>query len=262
MTVEALRKMADMGLSLQQAIEIIEAMGTRERSKGAARQARYRERLKGEGRDVTSDVTRDDNGDGNSDASPTLPLAPETKTSPGPPKKTQPSNPNPHPPIVPPLPEKPFDKFWSAYPAKKAKRQAEAAFDRALKRGSLTAMLAGIEAAKASREWREGFIPHPATWLNGDRWLDEAEADVAEPTLALTPPWPGPPEIRAAIVAAKGEAFARSWLDPCGWINGPVREIRTKTGVAADRINQEVGHVLAELKTRAVHEAKGGGPPG
>ena len=67
-----------------------------------------------------------------------------------------------------------FERFWQAYPEKKGKRAAEAAFAKAIKRGTIDQMLWAIDDAKAnSRKWLEGFIPNPTTWLNQDRWNDE-----------------------------------------------------------------------------------------
>lgn len=71
-----------------------------------------------------------------------------------------------------------FDRFWQAYPRKENKKRAQEAFaridpDEAL----LTRMLAAVERAKASAQWRKDggeFIPHAATWLNGRRWEDDA----------------------------------------------------------------------------------------
>lgn len=98
---------------------------------------------------------------------------PETKVSPTPPSKTQP----PIPPYNPPLPL--FDAFWAAYPNKTGKRAAATAFERALKRISHpdpeSLLLGAIDRAKRTRQWREGFIPNPATWLNQDRWEDGIE---------------------------------------------------------------------------------------
>ncbi|PVY81076.1 helix-turn-helix protein [Cupriavidus alkaliphilus] len=70
-----------------------------------------------------------------------------------------------------------FERLWQAYPRKVAKADAEKAFaklgaDEAL----VEQLLAAIAKQSAWPEWREEggkFIPHPATWLNGKRWLDE-----------------------------------------------------------------------------------------
>ena len=68
-----------------------------------------------------------------------------------------------------------FDLFWAEYPNKAVKPKAKAAFDKAIKRTTIDTMLDAISAQKQSRQWLEGFIPHPSTWLNGDRWADEVQ---------------------------------------------------------------------------------------
>ena len=61
--------------------------------------------------------------------------------------------------------------------AKEAARKAAA---KVLAAGADPAeVMAGLEAARASDQWtRDGgrYVPHPATWLNGRRWEDEAIA--------------------------------------------------------------------------------------
>lgn len=73
-----------------------------------------------------------------------------------------------------------FAEFWSAYPRKVAKAEAEKAWKKLNPdEDLLLTMLNAIEAAKKSREWLdEGgkFIPHPTTWLNQRRWEDELSA--------------------------------------------------------------------------------------
>jgi len=70
-----------------------------------------------------------------------------------------------------------FEKFWQVYPKKKSKGQAEKAFAKVKPNEQLLAtMLATIERAKTSEDWRKQggtFIPHPATWLNAKGWDDE-----------------------------------------------------------------------------------------
>lgn len=72
-----------------------------------------------------------------------------------------------------------FDRFWAAFPKKKAKVDAARAFSK-VKPDSivLDAMLASLERQKNSQEWLKDdgrFIPHAATWLRGRRWEDEPE---------------------------------------------------------------------------------------
>lgn len=66
-----------------------------------------------------------------------------------------------------------FAEFWSAYPKKVAKGDAEKAWKK--HKPDLAKCLAAIEAAKRSSDWQKDggqFIPHPATWINGKRWED------------------------------------------------------------------------------------------
>lgn len=67
-----------------------------------------------------------------------------------------------------------FDLFWEAYPRKEGKQKAEAAFAKVTE--PIQVLLDAIETQKKSAQWSKDngqFIPHPATWLNGKRWLDE-----------------------------------------------------------------------------------------
>lgn len=70
-----------------------------------------------------------------------------------------------------------FERFWDAYPKRTGKRKAEEAFKRAIGRDlPEPEALAAIIATHASgKQWREGFVKNPATWLNQDCWLDEVE---------------------------------------------------------------------------------------
>jgi hypothetical protein len=80
-------------------------------------------------------------------------------------------------------PVKPFDRFWNAYPRRVGKQAAQKAWAKIKPDAALVdQMLAAIVAQQAGADWRrEGgeFIPHPASWLNGGRWLDEVREYVA-----------------------------------------------------------------------------------
>lgn len=83
----------------------------------------------------------------------------------------------------------PFDLFWEAYPKKVGKADAEKAFDKAISKTTLDAMLKAIADQKQSRQWTEDggrFIPNPSTWLNQGRWADEL-APVAPVLTAYVP---------------------------------------------------------------------------
>lgn len=71
--------------------------------------------------------------------------------------------------------QKRFERFYAAYPRKRSRIDAEKAFaklnpDDAL----LDELLAGIERAKTTEQWRDPTkIPYPASWLNAGAWEDE-----------------------------------------------------------------------------------------
>jgi hypothetical protein len=70
-----------------------------------------------------------------------------------------------------------FAEFWEAYPRHVGKKDAVAAFTRiGPTRAEVALFVAAIEQQRGSRDWVDGFIPHPATWLNKRRWEDEIEA--------------------------------------------------------------------------------------
>ena len=75
-----------------------------------------------------------------------------------------------------------FERFWSVYPKKRNKGDAWKAW-KALKPSEelVTAILAAVERAKTSVQWRkdEGqFIPYPANWLRARGFEDEEHVDV------------------------------------------------------------------------------------
>ena len=68
-----------------------------------------------------------------------------------------------------------FEEFWGVYPRRVSKRAALKAFESALERSSFDEIQAGvIRYANDKNLPPVEFIPHPSTWLNGDRWLDGA----------------------------------------------------------------------------------------
>ena len=72
-----------------------------------------------------------------------------------------------------------FESFWSSYPKKAGKDAAKKAFEKRNPDQALTnKMIDAVRLQKQSDSWmKDGgqFIPHPATWLNQGRWMDEIE---------------------------------------------------------------------------------------
>lgn len=95
-----------------------------------------------------------------------------------------------------------FDRFWEAYPRKIGKGSAERAWGRIKPDEQLlAAMLAAIAAQRP--QWTEPkFTPHPTTWLNGKRWLDEVDEDPEAASRRLT-------QRAAAAIEARRQQGAR-----------------------------------------------------
>jgi hypothetical protein len=87
-----------------------------------------------------------------------------------------------------------FDEFWELYPVKKGKATAEKKWKSAKLDTLADTILASIK-ERIAREWdmsKKAFIPHPTTYLNGERWNDEVTDRVTngttygKPTQVLT----------------------------------------------------------------------------
>ena len=76
--------------------------------------------------------------------------------------------------------ESEFNTWYLAYPRRIGKGQARKAYAGARKKADPADLLDAAHAF-ANRCKTTGtdpkFIPHPSTWLNGERWLDQAEPD-------------------------------------------------------------------------------------
>jgi DNA-binding transcriptional ArsR family regulator len=69
-----------------------------------------------------------------------------------------------------------FDLFWDYYPKKVAKGDARKAFKKALAKISGSELLLAVRPYADSVKHKDPkFIPHAATWLNGERWADQLD---------------------------------------------------------------------------------------
>jgi len=81
-----------------------------------------------------------------------------------------------------PVNQKAFELFWLTYVLKVGKGAAVKAFDKAMRKVSLEAILSALETQKSEREERERLglwspsWKHPATWLNQECWNDVAKS--------------------------------------------------------------------------------------
>lgn len=70
-----------------------------------------------------------------------------------------------------------FDRFWSEYPRKVSKKKAQDSWRRINPSPELAEkIIEAVKKVKQTAQWKKDggqFIPHPATYLNQERWNDE-----------------------------------------------------------------------------------------
>jgi hypothetical protein len=67
-----------------------------------------------------------------------------------------------------------FELFWKTYPTKRAKKKCLEIWKRRKLDSIADEILEKLnEQVKSDAQWKKGFIPNPATYLNQDRWQDE-----------------------------------------------------------------------------------------
>jgi hypothetical protein len=70
-----------------------------------------------------------------------------------------------------------FEEVWALFPRKTAKGKAREKYRAARKQASFDTILTGIRKhALECQTTEKQYIPHPATWLHQQRWLDEEGA--------------------------------------------------------------------------------------
>ena len=81
-----------------------------------------------------------------------------------------------------------FSMFWKAYPKKTGKDAALKLWNKL--QPPIADVLKALAWQRASKQWQDGFIPLPATYLNQGRWKDEPEVRTGggAATVYVTPP--------------------------------------------------------------------------
>lgn len=75
-----------------------------------------------------------------------------------------------------------FECWYSAYPRREGRGQALRAYRTARKKVSAEILLNAVKRDARRFEGKDRqFIPHPATWLNGERWADDAQPQNSKP---------------------------------------------------------------------------------
>jgi len=71
-----------------------------------------------------------------------------------------------------------FDEFYSEYPRKVGKGAARKAWAKAIKKDDVHKIISSASLyAKSIVGTDQTFVPHPATWLNQERWEDELKVE-------------------------------------------------------------------------------------
>lgn len=187
MNVAALiRILGAKGMSANDIADVVEMTMPAEPSRADRKRERDRVRIE-EKRAAKSQESRDMSDIGDiARQGDTLSEGSQGSLSPEPPNPPNPPNLSQEPPISPKIRvprakiASDFEVFWEAYPRKVAKGDAERAFPKALAQTTLETL---TDAARAMGRAAEDskFIPHPASWLNGKRWLDTHDPPPSAP---------------------------------------------------------------------------------
>lgn len=74
-----------------------------------------------------------------------------------------------------------FDVFWAEYPNKEAKQTALSIWKRNNCAALVDKIVADVKRRKDSKQWRDGFVPHPTTYLRQRRYEDEQSQEQHNP---------------------------------------------------------------------------------
>lgn len=69
-----------------------------------------------------------------------------------------------------------FEHWYSSYPLKRGRGQAVRAFKTAMKKTTLDILIKGAVQYRDDPRRKPDYTKHPATWLNGECWRDQASA--------------------------------------------------------------------------------------
>ena len=188
----------DWGIQEKDVLEAIR--GRRERRKKDCERAKRYQRIKRESArepsrefdsefscEIPREIPREIHAEDTPSPSPVPPLCPPSSLPPVPPIPTPPYNPpSPTPSssffrasaktAAAEAKDADFEKFWSEYPRKIGKKPARRAFDKV--KVPVETLVDALRVQKCGSQWaQKQFIPHPATWLNQERWEDEVETD-------------------------------------------------------------------------------------
>jgi hypothetical protein len=101
-----------------------------------------------------------------------------------------------------------FDDFWKIYPLKVGKGAALKAFQKAVRTTDADIIIKGATRYKLDPNRSQAYTAHASTWLNAQRWLDEAL-----PTRNLSPAETKEKELQKARIKSEREkAESEAWF--------------------------------------------------
>ena len=87
-------------------------------------------------------------------------------------------------------------EIYQLYPRKEARADAIKAIEKALRKVTAEALKEAVSAFANAKQGQEAkFIPHPATWFNGERWTDDRSTWAAWRQDGFTPAQPPRPAV-------------------------------------------------------------------
>ena len=105
-----------------------------------------------------------------------------------------------------------FLQFWAVYPRRVGRLAAIRAWNKARPDSALLAeILRAVGSQQRTDQWRRGYIPNPATWINQGRWEDETGQEARESAVASYLNWKCPHDPRCASQRVCDVVSARLW---------------------------------------------------
>jgi DNA-binding transcriptional ArsR family regulator len=154
-----------------------------------------------------------------------------------------------------------FQAFMAAYPASGLKRtswaRARTAFAEACALVDAPGVLiqcATTYAADPIMQRGDHGAVNAVEFLAGERWRSFVPGSAAAAQASAAAPRFADEAVRAAVVTAKGEAFAVTCLDPAAW-DGEARAITPRTNWAEGQLRTELRQVLSDLDVKIVGRA-------
>jgi hypothetical protein len=157
-----------------------------------------------------------------------------------------------------------FEKFWKAYPRKVAKKPALTAWIKQ----EVEADLYGAKAAVDDLEKRtrlgwwnkdKSKIPHPASWINAQRWLDEGWADeIPGHDRQTDRPRHRVPEAPARIVPWEESMLGRLFVNYVAIASGLPDDARKAVTIKVELMRDVVPELRLDLDAEKMTQAEVG----